>query len=228
MKYRKYTKEYIEEAVSKSLTIKECLKNIGIAPKGSNYKSLHKWTKFYNIDISHFEAERVRLEGMRKISKENIIPLEKILVENSSYSRTHLKARLYIVGLKKRNCEICNQDEYWNSRKMSLILDHINGVSDDNRLENLRILCPNCNATLDTHAGKNNKKEKKKYFCKCGELITKTAKNCKLCSAKIKRKVERPSIEMLKEEVKSIGYKKMGIKYGVSDNSIRKWINIPA
>lgn len=53
---------------------------------------------------------------------------------------------------------MCGQGEEWNGKKMSLILDHINGVHNDNRLENLRIVCPNCNATLDTHCGKNNKK----------------------------------------------------------------------
>jgi hypothetical protein len=40
---------------------------------------------------------------------------------------------------------------------MSLIIDHINGVGDDNRLENLQIVCPNCAATLDTHCGRKNR-----------------------------------------------------------------------
>ena len=70
----------------------------------------------------------------------------------------YLKKRLYIEGLKKRECELCGQGEEWKGKKMSLILDHINGVHDDNRLINLRIVCPNCNATLETHAGKNKNK----------------------------------------------------------------------
>jgi hypothetical protein len=73
-----------------------------------------------------------------------------ILIENSSYSRASLKDRLYKEGLKKRECELCGQGEEWVGKKMSLILDHINGVNNDNRIENIRIVCPNCNATLDT------------------------------------------------------------------------------
>lgn len=77
--------------------------------------------------------------------------MDKILIENSSYNRSSLKERLYKEGLKERKCEFCGQDENWNGKHMSLILDHINGIYNDNRLENLRIVCPNCNATLETH-----------------------------------------------------------------------------
>ena len=57
----------------------------------------------------------------------------------------------YKEGIKKRKCELCGQGEEWNGKHMSLILDHINGNPNDNRLENLQIVCPNCNATLPTH-----------------------------------------------------------------------------
>jgi 5-methylcytosine-specific restriction endonuclease McrA len=56
---------------------------------------------------------------------------------------------------------MCSQDEYWMGKKISLILDHINGINDDNRIDNLRILCPNCNSTLDTNGGKNIKNKLK-------------------------------------------------------------------
>ena len=76
------------------------------------------------------------------------------IVEGSTYSRGRLKQGPYNAGLKTRRCELCGQDELWRGRPMSLILDHINGVPTDNRLENLRIVCPNCAATLETHCGR--------------------------------------------------------------------------
>ena len=109
---------------------------------------------------------------------------------------------------------------------MSLIIDHINGINNDNRIENLRIVCPNCNATLDTHCRGNNtlkrineKKENKHINYnndnKTDDQINKNIKS---------RKIERPPLEQLLIEVNELGYRGTGKKYGVSDNSIRKWI----
>jgi len=72
-----------------------------------------------------------------------------------------LKDRLYKNGIKEKKCELCGQDENWNGKKLTLILDHINGINDDNRIENLRIVCPNCNATFETNGGKNIKNKLK-------------------------------------------------------------------
>lgn len=75
--------------------------------------------------------------------------LSDILVEGSYYGTTHLKNRLFKEGIKEKICEICGQEEEWYDSKIGFILDHINGINNDHRLENLRILCPNCNSTLD-------------------------------------------------------------------------------
>ena len=143
--------------------------------------------------------------------KENKVELKLVLVENSSYSRSSLKKRLYEEGIKARICEMCGQDENWNGMKISLILDHINGVYNDNRLENLRIVCPNCNAGLETHCGKNKRKK-----------VNKTKNKERLN----RRKVIRPSYELLKEEIKKYGYSATGRKYNVSDNAVRKWLKL--
>lgn len=121
---------------------------------------------------------------------------------------------------------------------MSLILDHVNGVSNDNRIENLRMVCGNCAATLDTHCGRNLPRER---ACPgCGEWFVPRNIRHRYCSQKCwgrvnaqalrgvplpaTRKVERPSYEQLIADVSSMSFLAVGRKYGVSDNAIRKWL----
>ena len=122
---------------------------------------------------------------------------------------------------------MCGQNENWNGMIISLILDHINGVNNDNRIENLRIVCPNCNAGLSTNGGKNigvkYNNDKSINKCECGELITRGSKRCKECDSLNQRKVFRPEYDRLLVEIKEFGYLGVGKKYGVSDNAVRKW-----
>lgn len=209
-----WTREVLEPIFKKSKSQKEVLENLGLRSAGGNFNTLQKYIKLYNLDSSHFTK---CYDAMSILKMKNKIPLDQILVENSTYDRTHLKSRLYDSGLKERKCEMCEQDENWQGKHMSLIIDHINGIHNDNRLENLRIVCPNCNATLPTHCGKNSHIAKRKNK---KELKLEKKKEFILS----KRTVKRPSYENLKNEIKTIGYSATGRKYGVSDNSIRKWI----
>lgn len=152
-----YNKDTLTEVVLISKTYKECLLKLNVRAAGGNYKSLKKYIDLYNIDTSHFSSNVVRNDKLSKFNKSRKFELKEILIENSTYSRTSLKKRLYDENILERKCCLCGQDENWNGMKISLILDHINGVHNDNRIENLRIVCPNCNAGLDTFAGKNNK-----------------------------------------------------------------------
>lgn len=217
----KYKKENLEKIILNSKNYRECLKKLNLTLTGNNNITIKKYVDLYCIDISHFVIEQ---------SFKELIPLNEILIENSDYSRTNLKDRLYKEGLKQRSCELCGQGEEWMGKKMSLILDHKNGTHNDNRIENLRIVCPNCNATLDTHCGKNkNKKNVKKieYGFNVNDEInfrniqTKEKIKAQFNNRKIK---ERPSKEVLLNEIKELGYSGTGRKYGVSDNTIRKWV----
>ena len=144
----RYTKDNFTKIVKESINYVDICRNLNLKPTMGNRTTIKKYIKLYNLDISHFR------NGTPKPSNKK--SLNEILIENSTYNHTsNLRDRLYKVGLKKRECEMCGQDEEWMGKKMSLILDHINGVHDDNRLDNLRIVCPNCNATLSTHGGKN-------------------------------------------------------------------------
>jgi ribosomal protein S27AE len=223
----KYLKENLEKIVKESKNVSDIVRKLGLKAAGGNHKTIMNYIKKYNIDITHFETPA---ERMMKIENKFVLtPLIQILVENSSYSRTHLKVRLYRDGLKKRECEECGQGEIWRGKKMSLILDHKNGVNNDNRLENLRIVCPNCNATLDTHGGKNNKKSIKKTKELKNKLQGKNNKRTNGIDGRKragieKRVIVRPSHFQLTHEIQDFGYSATGRKYGVSDNAIKKWI----
>jgi|688.fasta_scaffold167448_1 hypothetical protein len=205
----KYTKQQLEEAVKNSFTISEALKLLNLRTAGGNYKLFKDYCKKWQVNTSHFLTYSEIAKRNWNNQKFNTIPLLEVLKENSSFNRTHLKERLYKEGLKKPICEIegCGQGEEWLGKKMSLILDHINGIWNDNRIENLRIVCPNCNATLDTHSGKNIKRIKKIKQSKIRES-----------------KIDWPSVEELKNMVNNSSYVEVGKKLGVSDNAVRKRI----
>jgi hypothetical protein len=143
-----------DNIVSRSKNLVDICRNLNLGLTGGNRNTIKKWIKIKNLDTSHFFIER----------KNKIKDKIDFFVENSTVDRRTIKDRLYRENLKERKCEICGQDEYWMGKKMSLILDHINGVNDDNRINNLRILCPNCNATLDTNGGKNIKNKLKQIM----------------------------------------------------------------
>lgn len=162
------------------------------------------------------------------------IPLGTILVRDSSYHRGHLKERLFKEGLKARECELCGQGEQWRGQRMALILDHINGVPNDHRLKNLRIICPNCAATLATHCGRKNKRPE--VACdRCGSTFQPKYRSQRFCTrdcgvryerdkSEAARKVARPPYAQLMRELAATSYSAVGRKYGVSDNAVRKWV----
>ena len=156
-------------------------------------------------------------DRIRRVIKKS---LEEWLQTGTDISSVVLKRKLYNANLKERKCELCGQGEEWCGKHMSLILDHINGIHNDNRLENLRIVCPNCNATLETHCkgAKGIGSHQKKVEYK--ELVKKNYKEAGLRQ----RKVERPELYVILREIEELGYRGTGRKYGVSDNAIRKWV----
>jgi len=92
---------------------------------------------------------------------------EIVFVENSSHPRHRVKERIIKRNLIAYVCEECKQDSNWNGKKLVLQLDHKNGINNDNRLENLRFLCPNCHSQQDTYAAKNKlniDRKPKKYY----------------------------------------------------------------
>ena len=228
---RTYTNKQFINAVKETCSIAQLLKKIGLSPSGGNYLEAKKRILKLGLDNSHFKGQKWALGSHHKRNK--AFPLEQVMVKNSAYGRCSLKKRLLEKGIIKNECSNCGQKGVWDNKKLIMVLDHINGINNDHRLENLRMLCPNCNSQQETFAGRNRKlKEKKTYYCKkCNKEITVKSKSglCNRCVKQKhyshKRKVKnRPSIEQLLKEIKETNYCAVGRKYGVSDNAIRKWL----
>jgi transposase-like protein len=231
----RYTEAEAREAVAESFTYTQVLRLLGLCPAGGNAALLKKWLARWDISTAHFDPYHARSAGTRTPK-----PLEEILVEGSTYARSNLKARLYGEGIKRPFCELCGQGEVWRNRPMGLILDHVNGVRDDNRLENLRIVCPNCAATLDTHCGRKNRLEPAERACLlCGANFRAKYPRQRYCSSACGmrsprpsrgvpnpalRRVDRPPYDQLLREISETSYSAVGRRYGVSDNAVRKWV----
>jgi hypothetical protein len=201
---------------------------------GGAHHVLKKYAALWEISTEHFDPYAALRGGGTSRRR----PLDEILVEGSTFSRNHLKERLYEAGLKQPICELCGQGEVWRGAVMSMILDHVNGISNDNRLENLRVVCPNCAATLDTHCARSRRIVRSAQEClRCGVSFVPKSGSQRYCSRECgtrwdrsgvprpgARRVERPPYPQLMREVRALGFGGTGRRYGVSDNAIRKWV----
>jgi len=158
MRPRKWNEKQLRDAVKKSTSIRQVLKKLGLVEAGGNYSQIKKFLDFYHVDISHFKGKGWN-KGMTGIGKPRI-PLKEVLVKNSNYQSYKLKKRLYAEKIKTPKCEECGWAKMSKDGRFPLELDHINGNSKDNRLINLRILCPNCHSLKPTHRGLNRKNKK--------------------------------------------------------------------
>jgi hypothetical protein len=156
MKRYVYEKEKLEEVVKKCLSIAQVCRELGIRPVGGNYKTLKSKFKKWDIDTSHFTGQAWN-QGEKFTEFGRKTPINEILVKDSTYTNNYtLKKRLYAEGLKENKCEECGVDE-WQGKEITCELEHINGDNLDHRLENLRILCPNCHSQTKTFRGRKKK-----------------------------------------------------------------------
>lgn len=159
MRIKKWNEEKLKKSVIESTSIRQVLKKLDLVPAGGNYEQVKSWIKKLELDIDHFTGKAWN-KGLKGIGKP-LIPLEHILVKGSTYQSYKLKNRLFVLGILKAKCSLCNWAKKSFDGRIPLELDHINGDRHDNRIENLRILCPNCHSLQLTHRGKNKNKQLK-------------------------------------------------------------------
>jgi len=192
--------------------------------------TMMKASKQVGIPYSTFKCKAIKLKVWKpnQGSKGIYVKNTNELLKSKTIRTQILKNRLIEEKIKFSICEECGQTENWNNKYLVLELHHINSDNTDNRLENLKILCPNCHSQTLNFRGRNNisiKDERKiTKYCGCGKLINNKSKQCKKCNELSQRKVERPPYKQLIKEIEELGYCETGRKYDVSDNAIRKWI----
>jgi len=148
---RRWTEQELVDAVRESSSLSEVARRLGYNTSGGIHRFLKAHIVRRDLDTSHFTgqawANGKRFPGRRARS------LEEILTDRSTYHSWKLKKRLLAAGLLEPRCARCGLDE-WQGQRIVLELDHVNGAHTDNRLENLRLLCPNCHSLTETYAGR--------------------------------------------------------------------------
>ena len=159
-KIYKLSDEQFVELLKKSSTISEVLFKLGYTVKGNSwgYSQVKRRMDDLNLDHSIFKGK----SAIIKTTKLNNIKKEDILKENCKHQRTVLRRYIIKNNLIPYKCAICGCTE-WQGKTLSLELDHINGINNDNRLENLRFLCPNCHSQTSTYGSRNQQLNNSKY-----------------------------------------------------------------
>jgi hypothetical protein len=139
----------VRAAFTGAKSVADVLRRLGLVPRGDNYRVIKNRLLTLGLDASELSGQRwARGAGLPRTS------LAEVLVRGRPCSGPSLAKRLIVAGLLPRACSSCHLVE-WQGQPIPLELDHINGEHDDNRLENLRLLCPNCHALTDTYRGRN-------------------------------------------------------------------------
>lgn len=206
----------IREYVEKSKTYKQVLMSVGARTSSTNYRRLRKRIETLSLDVSHFKQPGSHLGKNRKTSQE-------LFVFGKFTTGQRLRARLVLDKIMEDVCSVCGLGSVWNDIPLVLQVDHINGDNKDNRVENLRLICPNCHSQTTTFCGRNCKK--RPVTCTdCDKEVSRRGLRCRTCASKINNVSKvKPSKEELAKLLWEMPTTEIAKKLNVSDKAVSNW-----
>ena len=152
----RYTRELLAAAVAQASSVAEVIRVLHLKQAGGNYSHLARRIRDYGLDTSHFD-------GGRRYRSQVGIPVNRLSAADLLVEKPPLALRTPAHRLRRAmaengvpvECAICGLPDEWLGAKLTLEIDHINGRHNDNRAENLRLLCPNCHSQTETFCGRN-------------------------------------------------------------------------
>lgn len=227
----------LQSILDMSCSMSSAVRLIGLDPRDHYIKHLQSMVVNHSLSIEKMKSNKMDVKPRGDLE---------VFCANSKVARCTLRSRVLSTNIIEYKCEECGNIGFSNNKPLVLQLDHINGVNDDNRLENLRFLCPNCHSQQDTSFGKNStNSHRNRYerviakennlvvsvegryenYCKCGTKIELNSKHCNKCASSLNG-VARRKFEVSKDELENLVSKyskvKIGKMFGVSDNAVKK------
>jgi hypothetical protein len=153
----KWTRDVLERAVAASTNMGEVLRHLGLEVVGGHHTHISRKIKAYGIDTSHFQVT-----GRGKPRRR---PGNLLVKQPSDSARriasSRLKRAMLVQGVEER-CSLCGVEAVWRGEPLPLEVDHIDSDWRNNRIDNLRLLCPNCHSTTDSYRGRGKGRAKER------------------------------------------------------------------
>ena len=143
-----FNRETLSTAVATSTSMIQTIEKLYPRYSAGVIPTVQKYIVLWNLTTSHWLGQR----WAKGTTQPPRTPDDEIFVVNGTTKRSTVKSAF--MRRVPCVCAVCNLSD-WLGRKLTLQLDHINGIRNDNRIENLRLLCPNCHSQTETFAGKN-------------------------------------------------------------------------